>query len=59
MVDKKNNEIKLNPATIRGILANAGLPGIIIRAAMTAYDQYETNTKMERSNLKHLTKQDT
>ena len=31
----------LNPATIRGISRFAGLPGLAISTAMTAYDQYE------------------
>ncbi len=31
----------LNPATIRGITRFAGLPGLAISTAMTAYDQYK------------------
>jgi hypothetical protein len=31
----------LNPATIRGISRFAGLPGLAISTAMTAYDQYQ------------------
>jgi hypothetical protein len=31
----------LNPATIRGISRFAGLPGLAISTAMTAYDQYK------------------
>ena len=31
----------LNPATIRGITRFAGLPGLAISTAMTAYDQYQ------------------
>ena len=31
----------LNPATIRGITRFAGLPGLAVSTAMTAYDQYQ------------------
>ena len=31
----------LNPATIRGISRFAGLPGLAVSTAMTAYDQYQ------------------
>ena len=31
----------LNPATIRGISRFAGLPGLAVSTAMTAYDQYK------------------
>ena len=31
----------LNPATIRGITRFAGLPGLAISTALTAYDQYQ------------------
>ena len=38
---KKVLRLGLNPATIRGISRFAGLPGLAISTAMTAYDQYE------------------
>tara|TARA_R100001086_G_scaffold29610_1_gene13573 strand:- start:350 stop:2116 length:1767 start_codon:yes stop_codon:yes gene_type:complete len=38
---KKVLRLGLNPATIRGITRFAGLPGLAISTAMTAYDQYE------------------
>ena len=40
---KLNSALRLglNPATIRGISRFAGLPGLAVSTAMTAYDQYK------------------
>ena len=40
---KLNSALRLglNPATIRGITRFAGLPGLAVSTAMTAYDQYQ------------------
>jgi len=38
----------LNPATIRGITRFAGLPGLAVSTAMTAYDQYQKYKDGER-----------
>ena len=37
----------LNPATIRGISRFAGLPGLAVSTAMTAYDQYQIYKDVE------------
>ena len=37
----------LNPATIRGISRFAGLPGLAVSTAMTAYDQYKKYQNQE------------
>ena len=49
----------LNPATIRGITRFAGLPGLAVSTAMTAYDQYQKYKDGEGFNFNLLNQKGT